>query len=93
MNWYEWVIPAIMIAMLGATPILSVWALQKFLNDRDKDKDNKKRKALEIIKEKNVDIQYIKDKDCSLEMYNRMVLLKEWQLTKKEYYLLKEILL
>ena len=44
MKWYEWVIPAIMISILGAIPILSVWALQKFLNNRDKDNDNKRRK-------------------------------------------------
>jgi len=49
-------------------------------------------KTLEIIKEKNVNIQYIKDKDCSFEMYNKMVLLKEWRLTQEEYDLLKEVL-
>lgn len=48
--------------------------------------------ALEIIIRKNVDIQYITDPYCSLDMYNSMMLLKEWQLTKEEFDLLKEVL-
>ena len=50
MKWYEWVIPAIMISILGAIPILSVWALQKFLNDMDNKTDmNKAKRKLNRI--------------------------------------------
>lgn len=45
-------------------------------------------KAFEIITKKNVNIGLIKDKDCTLEIYNTMMLLKEWQLTEEEYDIL-----
>lgn len=59
----------------------------------DDDIKQKKLKAFEIIKKKSVNIGLIKDKECTLEIYNTMMLLKEWQLTQEEYDLLREVLL
>ena len=48
-------------------------------------------KTLDIIKEKRVNIDYLRS--CkSLEDYNN-ILIKDWQLTQEEYELLKEVLL
>lgn len=49
-------------------------------------------KALEIIKEKEIDIAYIKCCD-SREHYNVMCELEKEKLTQEEYDLLKEVLL
>ena len=51
----------------------------------------KQKKALEIIKEKRVNIDYLRD--CkTLEDYNN-ILIEKLQLTQEEYDLLKEVLL
>lgn len=48
-------------------------------------------KTLDIIKEKRVNIDYLRN--CkSLEDYNN-ILIKDWQLTQEEYDLLKGVLL
>lgn len=60
---------------------------------QDVNKNINKLKALEIIKEKNVNIGLLKDEECTFEIYNTMMLLKECQLTEEEFDLLKEVLL
>lgn len=50
----------------------------------------KKARAFDIIKEKRVNIDYLRS--CkSLEDYNN-ILIEKWQLTQEEYDLLKEVL-
>lgn len=56
----------------------------------------KKLKAFEIIKEKQIDVLYIAMFPNSLEKYNKHVSFvhdDEWCLTQEEYDLLKEVLL
>ena len=57
------------------------------------EKLGKKLKALEIIKENEVYVALIRDKNCTLKIYNKMMSEREFrQLTRKKYDLLREIL-
>ena len=65
---------------------------------KEKEKDEKKLKALEIIKEKSVDVGFLQFlKSCSNERYNNYIIEHAWtkntkKLTQEEYDLLKEVL-
>ena len=65
--------------------------LAKGLQER-LDENKKKLKALEIIKNKRVDTQLLKDSK-NLNDYNWCVHTKDRALTKEEYELLKEVLI
>ena len=64
--------------------------LQKNSIDREYKTIEKELKALEIIKNKNVNVRYLLE--CRFEDYNNLVEVEE-ELTQEEYDLLKEVLL